>query len=98
MDTEHFVFVLVDEFSHIAFSCAVEPLRIANLVSGKPLFSWSFVSNNGETATCSNGSVTLVDYGDGARVIEYATARTITRGQYWRALLRGLHPRQGGVS
>jgi transcriptional regulator GlxA family with amidase domain len=65
MDTEHFVFVLVDEFSHIAFSCAVEPLRIANLVSGKPLFSWSFVSNNGETATCSNGSVTLVDYGDG---------------------------------
>jgi transcriptional regulator GlxA family with amidase domain len=35
--TEHFVFLLVDEFSHLAFSGAVEPLRIANLVSGKTL-------------------------------------------------------------
>jgi transcriptional regulator GlxA family with amidase domain len=57
------VFVLVDAFSHLAFSCAVEPLRIANLVSGKPLYSWGFASEDGKTATCSNGSVTLVDYG-----------------------------------
>ena len=41
----------------------MEPLRIANLVSGKDLYDWSFGSENGETATCSNGSVTLVHYG-----------------------------------
>lgn len=63
--TQHFVFILVDEFSHLAFSCAVEPLRIANLVSGQVLYRWSFVSENGETATCSNGSVTLVHHGYG---------------------------------
>jgi transcriptional regulator GlxA family with amidase domain len=40
----------------------VEPLRIANLVSGKELYSWSFASETGDTATCSNGSVTLVHH------------------------------------
>lgn len=62
---EHFVFFLIEDFSHLAFSCAVEPLRIANLISGRPLYRWSFASENGETATCSNGSVTLVhrDFG-----------------------------------
>lgn len=60
---EHFVFLLVDNFSHLAFSCAVEPLRIANLISEQELYSWSFISQNGETATCSNGSVTLTHGG-----------------------------------
>lgn len=61
--TTHFVFFLLEEFSHLAFSCALEPLRIANLVSGKPLYRWSLHSANGKTATCSNGSVTLVQGG-----------------------------------
>ncbi|MEY4305300.1 MAG: hypothetical protein RIT52_1475 [Pseudomonadota bacterium] len=61
--TTHFVFFLLEEFSHLAFSCALEPLRIANLVSGKPLYRWSLISADGKTATCSNGSVTLVDGG-----------------------------------
>ena len=61
--TTHFVFLLVENFSHLAFSCALEPLRIANLVSGKPLYRWSLVSANGRDATCSNGSVTLVHGG-----------------------------------
>lgn len=60
---EHIVFVLVEEFSHLAFACAVEPLRIANLVSEQQLYSWSFASETGEVATCSNGSVTLVHHG-----------------------------------
>lgn len=62
-DTQHFAFVLVEEFSHLAFSCAVEPLRIANLISGKTLYRWSFLSEHGAQATCSNGSVTLVHHG-----------------------------------
>ncbi len=60
---QHFVFLLVEDFSHIAFSCAIEPLRIANLVSGKVLYEWSLASENGESASCSNGTVTLVDCG-----------------------------------
>lgn len=62
-ETAHFVFLLLPEFSHLAFSCALEPLRIANLLSGKPHFRWSLISPDGRTATCSNGSVTLVDGG-----------------------------------
>jgi transcriptional regulator GlxA family with amidase domain len=62
-ETQHFGFFLMPEFTHIAFSCALEPLRIANLVSGKPLYRWSLLSEDGKTATCSNGSVTLTDGG-----------------------------------
>lgn len=60
---QHFVFLLVENFSHLAFSCAVEPLRIANLISEQELYSWTFISQNEETATCSNGSVTLTHGG-----------------------------------
>lgn len=62
-ETMHFTFFLVPEFTHIAFSCALEPLRIANLVSGQALYSWTLASEGGKTATCSNGSVTLTDAG-----------------------------------
>lgn len=62
-ETRHFSFFLMPEFTHIAFSCALEPLRIANLVSGKPLYRWTLLSENGQTATCSNGSVTLTEGG-----------------------------------
>ena len=60
---EHFVFLLMPEFTHLAFSCAIEPLRIANLISGQKLYEWSFMSDNGETATASNGVVTQVHRG-----------------------------------
>ncbi|WP_420549522.1 GlxA family transcriptional regulator [Curvivirga sp.] len=59
---QHFLFLLVEEFAHIAFSCAVEPLRIANLVSGEELYTWSFASEDGTLATCSNGSQMLVQH------------------------------------
>ena len=62
-DTTHFAFLLLPDFSHIAFSCAVEPLRIANLVSGRALYRWSLLSPDGHSATCSNGTVTLVHGG-----------------------------------
>lgn len=60
--TTHFSFLLVKDFTHIAFSCAIEPLRIANLLSGQSLYDWSLVTEAGEPAVCSNGSATLVDY------------------------------------
>ncbi len=62
-EASHFVFFLLPDFSHLAFSCALEPLRIANLVAGKPLYRWTLTSQDGTSATCSNGSVTLVNDG-----------------------------------
>jgi len=61
--TSDFVFLLIEEFSHLAFSCALEPLRIANLVADREFYGWQLSSPDGRTATCSNRSVTLVDRG-----------------------------------
>jgi len=59
----HFVFLLVENFTHLAFSCVIEPLRIANLVSGRELYRWSLASEDGRTAIASNRTVTMVDRG-----------------------------------
>lgn len=53
---QHVVFALVEDFTHIAFACAVDPLRIANLVSGKTLYRWSYASLDGATARGSDGT------------------------------------------
>jgi transcriptional regulator GlxA family with amidase domain len=58
----HYIFALAEDFTHLAFACAVEPLRIANLVSRRELYRWSYASANGETATASNGTVSLVHH------------------------------------
>jgi transcriptional regulator GlxA family with amidase domain len=61
--TTDFVFLLIEEFSHLAFSCALEPLRIANLVADREFYRWQLASPDGRSATCSNRAVTLVDRG-----------------------------------
>ncbi|WP_269585928.1 GlxA family transcriptional regulator [Roseibium sp. Sym1] len=61
--TRDVTFLLLDDFSHIAFACAVEPLRIANLLQGEEIYRWRVASVNGERAVCSNRTVTLVDQG-----------------------------------
>ena len=50
-----FVFVLLNNFTMLCFACAVESLRIANRMSGKPLYTWSLVGEGGNTVSCSNG-------------------------------------------
>lgn len=62
-DPQHFIFALVEDYTHLAFASAVDPLRIANLISGRPLYRWSYASENGETATSSDGTVILVHHG-----------------------------------
>ncbi len=47
-------FVLVPGFSMIGLFSALEPLRVANSFAGD-VFSWRFVSENGEAAVASNG-------------------------------------------
>lgn len=48
-------FLLVPEFSMIAFSAAVEPLRMANLLSGRTLYRWHVVTTDGGPVVASNG-------------------------------------------
>jgi AraC family transcriptional regulator, glycine betaine-responsive activator len=47
---ERFAFVLVPNFSMIAFASALEPLRIANHMADRELYSWQIVSRNGAGA------------------------------------------------
>ncbi|QOZ84663.1 GlxA family transcriptional regulator [Chromobacterium haemolyticum] len=51
----HIAFLLLDQFSMIAFSNAVEPLRMANYLSRKKLYRWSLLSADGEPVSASNG-------------------------------------------
>ena len=48
-------FLLVPNFSMMAFTSALEPLRAANHISGQHLFSWTIASTSGKTSKASNG-------------------------------------------
>ena len=54
-DTQKIGFFLIDEFSMIAFASAIEPLRAANRLYGKKLYSWRLISEDGGSVLCSNG-------------------------------------------
>ena len=54
-------FLLLPRFSMMAFFAAVEPLRIANRISGRPLFDWTLISEDGGPVTASNGMTLLAD-------------------------------------
>jgi transcriptional regulator GlxA family with amidase domain len=59
--TRRFVFVLLKDFTMLAFASAVEPLRLANQMAGRPLYSWVLAGEGGESVTCSNGTVFKLD-------------------------------------
>ncbi len=50
-----FLFVLIEEFSLVAFSNAIEPLRLANRIAKKQVYTWELASEGGQKVTCSNG-------------------------------------------
>ena len=50
-----FVFLLLERFTMMAFTSAVEPLRLANQVSGAKLYDWKLASEDGAEARASNG-------------------------------------------
>ena len=59
-------FVLVPDFTMMAFTAAVEPLRSANRACGRPVFAWRLLSEDGRPVRASNGVVVAVDDGLGA--------------------------------
>ncbi|WP_417429709.1 GlxA family transcriptional regulator [Kiloniella sp.] len=52
---QRIVFFLVPKFSLIAFTSAVEPLRLANREAGKKLYSWNLVSVDDQPVLSSCG-------------------------------------------
>lgn len=56
-----YTFLLLDQFTHLAFSCAIEPLRLANHVQGAALYRWQTCSDGGQPVQASNGISVMVD-------------------------------------
>ena len=54
-------FYLAPRFSMLAFSSALEPLRVANLISGRELFRWRVFSRDGKPVEASNGMAVLAE-------------------------------------
>lgn len=59
----HFGFLLVHNYSMIAFSLAIESLRMANRAAEKTLYSWSVYTLDGDSVSASNGLEVTPDGG-----------------------------------
>ncbi|MFQ5775380.1 MAG: GlxA family transcriptional regulator [Kiloniellaceae bacterium] len=58
---ERIGFLLVPQFSMIGFFSAVEPLRVANRLSGRELYRWRVFSVDGRPVAASNGMTLVAD-------------------------------------
>jgi len=54
-DRKRFGFLLLPRFAMLAFTAAVEPLRVANLFAGKQLYEWRVLTHDGKAMASSNG-------------------------------------------
>ena len=61
--TREFVFLALPHFTLLAFSSAIEPLRIANQLTQQPLYRWTLLSMDGEPVESSAGIRVQVDGG-----------------------------------
>lgn len=50
-----YLFVLMPQLTLLALSSAIEPLRVANQLTGQRLYRWFTASPDGVAVTCSNG-------------------------------------------
>ncbi|PTX53612.1 MULTISPECIES: GlxA family transcriptional regulator [Gemmobacter] len=57
----HVTFVLAPRFTMLAFTSAIEPLRVANQLTGQILFRWQTFSEDGQPVRCSNGVPVMPD-------------------------------------
>ena len=56
-----FVFVLMENFTLLSLSSALDALRIANRMSGKTLYEWTFIGENEGVVSCSAGTQFKLD-------------------------------------
>jgi transcriptional regulator GlxA family with amidase domain len=61
IETQRVALVLLDQFSMIAFTSTIEPIRIANRVLGRDFYDWKTYSLDGAPVTASNGCKLSVD-------------------------------------
>ena len=54
-------FLLIPGFAIISYAAAMEPLRAANVLSGRQLYRWTHISPHGEFVDASNGIRILCD-------------------------------------
>jgi transcriptional regulator GlxA family with amidase domain len=54
-ETRRFGFLLLPRFSLLAFTSAVEPMRSANRLAGRPLYDWRLISRDGGPVASSGG-------------------------------------------
>ena len=57
----HIAFLLQPNFTMLALSSAIEPLRMANQLSGETLYKWTIVSEDGRAVHASDGLTVEVD-------------------------------------
>ena len=58
---QRYLFLLLDRFTMISFAAAIEPLRLANRLSGRVLYDWRLVGAGGTSVRCSNGASMALD-------------------------------------
>jgi len=56
-----FYFLLLPKLTMLAFSSALEPLRIVNQLTQKEIYNWHILTPNNLPVTCSNGVVISPD-------------------------------------
>lgn len=76
--TETMVFLIVEGFSMMSLSSAVEPLRSLNRLAGRDAYAWSIASLDGQAVTASNGIVFSAQ--PLAKVLDRATALFVCGG------------------
>ena len=60
-----FHFLMLPKMTMLAFSAAVEPLRIANQLTGQCLYRWFLLTEDGKPVRCSNGISIVADHAMG---------------------------------
>jgi transcriptional regulator GlxA family with amidase domain len=69
---QEIAFLLVPNFSMIAFTAAVEPLRLANRTSGHEFYRWHLFSPDGKPVSASNG-IALTPEGPAEGITQFGT-------------------------
>jgi transcriptional regulator GlxA family with amidase domain len=57
-----FGFLLIDDFALMSYASAIEPLRAANILAGRPLYAWFHVSTGANAIVASNGLSVAADH------------------------------------
>ena len=60
-ESQRVALIVLDQFSMIAFTSTIEPVRLANRVLGRDFYDWKTYSVDGNPVTSSNGCTLSVD-------------------------------------